>query len=756
MKKFASLFFVLLFVASFARAQEKLLTIDDIFDPQKRVQFGGRPAFFQWSKDNVSFLQPRPSADGMKIVKVNALTGAEVTFIDGARITAVLATLGVSADDAKSASNSPPNLNEKETAALYTISNDIFLFDIASGAMKRLTNNKEEELEADFSPDGKMVSFVRGMNLFVLDLATLKEKQLTFDGSEKILNGHLDWVYEEELYGRGNKRGYWWSPDSTSIAFLRLDETKVPKFVVVDHIPTDQKIEDGPYPQAGDPNPTVKLGVVNVGVPAQPIGIGRVRLPNVITRRLPPIAIPGPAKLVDLSKYPAEDLLISRVAWSPDSKAVLFQAQNREQTFLDLNAYKPSTAVVSNLFRETSNTWVEVIDNPTFLKDGTAIWQSGRRGFRHLYHYSNDGKLIRQITKGDWEVRNFFGVDEKNGYAYFSAAGEDGVWIGDQIYRIRLDGTGLTELTNTPGNHSASFNSNFTHFVDSWSDINTPPQSRLFKPDGSFVRTINENKVDALAQYKLGKPEFLRVKTRDGFDMEAMMIKPPDFDPTKKYPVFAYTYSGPHAPSVVNRWSGARYMWHQMLAQKGYIIWICDNRTASGKGNQSEWNVYQNFGELELRDLEDGFSYLKSLSFVDGERIGMWGWSFGGYMTSYAMTHSKTFKAGIAGGLVGDWSLYDSIYTERYMRTPQNNQTGYEKSSVIGAAKNLNGSLLILHGAIDDNVHMQNPIKLAFELQKSGRQFEMMVYPTQRHGVTNPLQVKHMYQLMTDFVLRNL
>ena len=254
----------------------------------------------------------------------------------------------------------------------------------------------------------------------------------------------------------------------------------------------------------------------------------------------------------------------------------------------------------------------------------------------------------------------------------------------------------------------------------------------------------------------MGKTEFMKVKTRDGFEMEAMMILPPNFDKNKKYPVFAFTYSGPHAPSVRNRWGGSQFMWHQLLAQKGYIIWICDNRTASGKGVESTWNVYQKMGQTETLDLDDGFNYLKSLPYIDGNRLGMWGWSYGGFMTSYFMTHTKTLKMGIAGGLVSDWSLYDSIYTERYMRTPNNNPDGYAKGSVMNSAKDLNGKLLIIHGTIDDNVHQQNALKFMFELQKAGKQFEFMTYPTQRHGVSNPLQSKHLYQMMTNFILENL
>ncbi|HEX3252508.1 MAG TPA: prolyl oligopeptidase family serine peptidase, partial [Pyrinomonadaceae bacterium] len=267
---------------------------------------------------------------------------------------------------------------------------------------------------------------------------------------------------------------------------------------------------------------------------------------------------------------------------------------------------------------------------------------------------------------------------------------------------------------------------------------------------------ISENKVDALKQYKLGATELLQVKTRDGFVMEAMMIKPPDFDPRKKYPVMSFTYSGPHAPQVRNGWGSQAYMFHQLLAQKGYIIWVCDNRTASGKGMDATWPVYKNFGELELRDLEDGVAWLKSQPYVDGSRIGIWGWSYGGYMTSYALTHSTSFKMGIAGGTVADWRDYDSIYTERYMQTPQNNPEGYKNSSPVNAAKNLHGKLLLIHGAIDDNVHMANTMQFVYELQKAGKQFQLMLYPKSRHGVTDPLLVKHLRQTMLDFIVENL
>lgn len=728
MKKIYWLFIAILVFSSIASAQEKMLSIDDIFDPAKRVAFSGRPIQLRgWSKDGNSYLQ----FQGGQTLRVNALTGVSEQMFDTKKFVSVLTqTTGFSLDEANRIGQSPfQKFNAAETAILINHANDLWVYDMNGGTIKRLTNNKDEELEADFSPDGKMISFVRGMNLFVVDAVNGKETQLTKDGAETILNGYLTWVYEEELYGRGNKRGYWWSPDSSSIAFLRTDETNVPEFILTDETETNPRVEKTRYPQSGDTNPLVKLGIVNVKKKA--------------------------AKFVDLSKYKPEDFLISRVTWSPDSRVVMFQAQNREQTYLDLNT-ADQNGKVSTLFTEKSNAWVEAIDNPDFLKDGTAIWQSERSGFKHLYHYGNDGKLIKQITDGRWEVSQFFGVDEKTGFAYFSAIGENNDWLNTHVYRIKLDGSGMTKLTREAGTHRTSFNPTFTHFIDGWSDVNTPTQFRLYRADGTLEKVLDENKVAVLKEYKLGKPEFMKVKTRDGFEMEAVMIKPPDFDPNKKYPVFAYTYSGPHAPSVRNSWGGNRFMWHQMLAQKGYIIWICDNRTASGKGFESAKNVYQKMGQTETQDLDDGFNYLKSLSYVDGNRLGMWGWSYGGYMTSYFMTHTKTLKMGIAGGLVSDWALYDSIYTERYMRTPQSNPNGYAKGSVTNSAKDLHGNLLIIHGTIDDNVHQQNALKFMFELQKAGKQFEFMTYPTQRHGVTNPLQSKHMYQMMTDFVLANL
>jgi dipeptidyl-peptidase-4 len=715
------------------QAQNKLLTIDDIFDPVKRVNFSGTPSSPRWMKDGIHYLVvSKDRAAFPRLLKVNGVTGASVPFYDANKMQAAFAALpGVSKEDARRLSNQTfYQLNPNETGALITFANDLFYYEFGSDRAIRLTSSPEEEVGESFSPDGRMVSFVRGGNLYVEDLSMQRrERALTRDGDDKILNGRLDWVYQEEVYGRGNFGAYWWSPDSTKIVFLRLDEHPVPEYPVVDHVPLNQKLESTPYPKAGDPNPIVKLGVVG--------------------------AAGGDIHWVDTYKYLPEDLLIVRVGWFPDSKKVWFMAQNREQTFLDLNSANPDDGKSSNMFRESTKTWIGINDEGMrWLKDGSFLWLSDRSGWTHIYHYGADGKLIKQVTNGDWDVQSFGEVDEGKGIIYF--IGTEHSFIANHVYAIRMDGSGLNRLSMTEGNHRASFNSTGSQFIDSWNDVNTPTQVRLMDSSGKPVRVIDENKVEALSQYKLGKVEFLNVKTRDGFTMEAMMIKPPDFDPSKKYPVWSYTYSGPQAPQVRNAWGATTYMWHQMLAQKGYIIWICDNRTASSKGVQSAWPLYKNFGELELRDLEDGFTWLKSQPYVDGSRIGLWGWSFGGYMTSYALTHSQTFKIGIAGGTVSDWRNYDSIYTERYMGTPQNNPEGYKKSAPLSAAKDLHGKLLLVHGAIDDNVHMANTIQFLYELQRANKNVQLMVYPKSRHGVTDPVLVKHMRQMMTDFILANL
>ncbi|MGE0706360.1 MAG: S9 family peptidase, partial [Vicinamibacterales bacterium] len=583
---------------------------------------------------------------------------------------------------------------------------------------------------AMLSPDGNWVAFVRNNDLYVTDTASGSERRLTDDGAGKILNGVLDWVYEEEIYGRGQRRAFWWSPDSSRLAFLRTDDTPVPAYVVVDDIPYDQSVERWDYPQAGDPNPVVTLGIAHVEN--------------------------DEVDWVDLSAYAPDDRLVTGVAWTGNGADLLYLIQNRIQNSLDVNLLDTASGRTRQLLRETSRTWVS---NPDLgdvqrLADGSVLWLSEQSGWRHIYRYDSEGTLLGRVTKGDWDVRSVYGVDEDEGWIYFSATERS--YVGQDIYRIRVDGSGQQRLSSAAGNHSARFSPGFERYLDSWSDVVTPPRIRLHRNDGSLERVVAENEVRALADFELSTPEFLQVKSRDGFEMEAMMIKPPDFDPQRKYPVYQFTYAGPQAPQVRNAWVGSQYMYHQLLAQKGIIVWMCDNRTASAKGVQSAWPVYRNFGELELRDIEDCLGWLKSQPYVDAERIGIHGWSYGGYMTSYALTHSRSFVMGIAGGTVSDWRSYDSIYTERYMGLPSDNEEGYRRSAPRWAARDLHGALMLIHGAIDENVHPANTMQFAHELQKAQKPFELMLYPQSRHGITDPQLARHLRMMMLAFTERHL
>ncbi len=703
------------------------LTLDQIYGPENKIEFSGTMAPPpRWLPGSSDYLERA----GTRIMRTNAETTEARPFHDAAKMERAFASLEeIKAEAARAIANPPRfELNSDASAALVTHANDLFYYQFADGRAVRLTKTPEPDEHASFSPDGKRVAFVRKHNLFVVDVETGNERALTTEGNNNLLFGELDWVYQEEIYGRGNFKAYWWSPDSTRIAHLWLDESEVISFTVVDHLPVRQELEVTAYPKAGDPNPKVGLGVISVA--------------------------DGSRKAVDISDYQSVQPLIVRVGWMPDSSRVVYQVQNREQTWLDLLTAEPATGRSQKLFRETSPAWVEVLGEPRWLKDGSFLWVSDRSSSRHIYRVSADAKQATPITSGSWDVQDLEGIDEENGWAYFTATRDSPV--ASHVYRVQFDGSKLQRLTERSGNHAASFDESFRYFFESSSDAHTPPQTWLCRADGQRVRSIEPNQVDHLRHYRLNRPEFLQVKTRDGFTLEAMLIKPPDFDPKKKYPVLCYQYSGPQAPVVRDRWGGPTYLWHQMLAQKGYIIWMCDNRSASTKGIAAAYPIHRNMGQHELEDIEDGLTWLKSQPWIDAGRIGIWGWSYGGYMTSYALTHSKSFKLGIAGAPVTDWANYDTIYTERYMGLPTNNPDGYKSSSVITAAANLHGRLLLLHGTTDDNVHLTNTLQFAHALQKAGKQFELMLYPKSRHGVTDPQQVRHMRELMTRFILENL
>ncbi len=718
-----------------ARAQPKPLTVEEIYSDEGWKRFSGSqaaamtwaPAGDPWLSDT-HYLWP---AEGPWL-RVDAASGASNPLYTYAQLDSALVNAGVAPGATAAASRQLPSIfNAARDAFLVTVGDDLYVYNISTQAATRLTSAAGARSEATFSPDGRSVAFIRGNNIFVASTGATGERALTSDGNAELLNGTLDWVYSEELYGRGNTRAYWWSPDSSHIAFLQLDEKAVPEYTLVDDLPYHPVVQRWDYPKAGDPNPIARLGVVSL--------------------------TGGSVRWIDTTTY--TDVLIVNVGWTPDSRDVVYQVQDRTQTWLDLNRAGAHTGAPRTILRETSKAWVErwqdASIDPIWLKDGSFLWLSERSGWRHFYHYAADGTLIRQVTNGDWEIRRTHGVDPSGTWVYFSSTAHGP--IGLDLYRVRPDGAALQRVSTTAGRHLVFVNPSRTLFLDSWSDVTRPPQVRLHATNPqALVRVVDANTVPSLKEHGLSTPELMQVKTRDGFVMEAMMIRPPDFDPARRYPVYQFTYGGPHFPQVANAWGGTEFLYQQLLAQRGIIVWICDNRTASGKGMQSAWPLHKNFGALELQDIEDGVDWLKRQRYVDDSRIGIAGVSFGAYMTLYALTHSRTFAMGIAEGAISDWRSYDTIYTERYMGLPADNPEGYRRSSPRFRAANLSGELLLVHSTLDDNVHPQHAMQMAYELQRVGKPFRMMMYPRAAHGVSETQPAVHLRRMMLDFTMQNL
>ena len=587
------------------------------------------------------------------------------------------------------------------------------LYRTADSAEGRFVEDRGAHEIFTISPAGTHVSWVRKNDLYTMALPSGSVNRLSTGGSPDLFHGKLDWVYQEEVYGRGNFRGHWWSPAGGHLAYLTLDETNVPTFQIVDHVPARQRSTAMRYPKAGDPNPVVSVSVYSV---ARDTTIE-----------------------VDLSEYGAGDtFLVVRVGWSPDGSRLLLQIQDRIQTWLDLLSVDPATGESKRILREESETWVNVLGTPRWLEDGERfLWFSERTGFRHVYLV--DGDRVEAVTQGDWEVRRILEVDESRGEIWFQASIPSAV--ESHAYRVSLHGGVIEQLTSDPGTHAITIAPDREHFLDAYSSHDDPGELRLCDRNGRIIRVLAENRVSALEEYAYSVPERVEIPARDGVLLDGMIYRPTPFDARRSYPVWLMTYSGPDAPTVRDRWSGDA--WKQFLCQQGIIILQVNNRSSSGRGQVDTATCYRRLGEGELRDLEDAVAWLTREPWADAERVGITGWSYGGFMAAYALTHSKAFSLGIAGAGVYDWRLYDTIYTERYMQTPEQNPDGYRETSVIENAAGLSGHLLLVHGMDDDNVHVQNTMQLARALQKAGKQFDLMVYPTAMHGIRDREQRRH-------------
>jgi dipeptidyl-peptidase-4 len=711
-------------------AQSGQLTVDRIYS---QPSLSGRlTRGIAWAPDGkkFSFLETTGSGKEAKtaLYAMDATSGERSLLISAEKLESVLPAESGKPSQATGLGRRAPSQVQWAPAGdamLFASSTSLAWFDLKTQVGRVLVNGKETLADPKISPDGKHVSFLRNHNVWAVSTADGKERAITTGGTEALRKGQLDWVYPEEL---DIATAYWWAPDSSAVAYLEMDESKVTQFSLTDFESFAGEAELQRYPVPGGGNPVVRVLVV-------PMGGGEPRMMDVGANA---------------------DIYIPRVTWLPDSKRLAIQRLNREQTVLDLLLADCSSGKSSTLLTEKDPDWINISDDLRFFKDSNRfLWSSERSGYRHLYLYDLTGKQLAQLTKGDWEVSHVDSLDEAKGAVYFTAMEKSP--LERHLYRVALDGSGFTRLTKADGSHNINFAPNAAFFLDTYSNTSTPPRQDLYRADATKVATLNENKVVELAQYHLSPMEFFSIKSHDGVSLNCSMIKPPNFDPSKKYPVLVYTYGGPHAQVVVNGWGGSNFLWHQLMAQKGYIIFSLDNRGSAGRGHVFEEPVHYHLGAQELSDQRDGVAWLQQQPFVDGTRIGIWGWSYGGHMTLQAMFNAPgVFKAGFAGGPVTNWRYYDTIYTERYMGLIPQREESYKESSPITNAAELQGKLLIAHGTGDDNVHYSNTLAVINALIDAGKFAEVMAFPGRGHGVSDPPARRVLMNRVTKFFLDNL
>ena len=600
-----------------------------------------------------------------------------------------------------------------------------YVYFIESKKIVALSENVEQE--PTFSPDGNKIAYVYNNNIFTKDIASGKTTKITNDGiKNEIINGVTDWVYEEEF---AFVKAFDWSPDSKYIAYMKFDEKDVPEisFDIFGNnlYPSQLKYK---YPKAGENNSIVTLHLYST----------------------------EDEKINDIDIKAEEDYYIPRIKWNKESHNLSYTILNRHQNNLTLNLVNASTLKNKTLLNEKSDTYIDITDNLTFLNDNSFLWTSEKDGFNHIYHYSSTGSLIKKITKGDWEITNYYGFD---GERIFYQSTENGS-INRGVYSVKINGRSTKDLSVEPGTNSADFSSNLKYYINTHSNANSPNIYSLREAEkGKLIKVIEDNVElkDKLSKYDIQRLKFLKIKTENDVELNAWMIKPKDFNPTKKYPLFMYVYGGPGSQTVKNAWGYSNYMWFEMLAEMGYIVVSVDNRGTGGKGADFKKCTYKELGKLEIQDQIDAAKYLGTLPYVDKGRIGMFGWSYGGYMTSLAMTKgADTFKMGIAVAPVTNWRFYDSVYTERYMQTPQENASGYDENSPINHVSKLKGSYLLVHGSADDNVHYQNTMRMIESLVQANKQFDLFIYPDKDHGIYGGNTRLHLYNKMTDFIKENL
>ena len=609
----------------------------------------------------------------------------------------------------------------------HSFTADYFLYDIASKSLTKLVDFQIQE--PTFSPDGTKIAYAKENNLYVYDVASKKSTAVTTDGKKNaVINGITDWVYEEEF---AFVRAFDWSKDSKKLAYIRFDESQVPEFSMSifkkDLYPT---IETFKYPKAGEKNSVVSLHIYD--------------------------AAGNTSKKVDLGNY--NDFYIARMQWTNDNNTLSAQVLNRHQDNLDLLFVDGTTAVAKVVLNEKDKAYVDVTDNLTFLKDNSFIWTSEKDGFNHIYVYDKTGKLKNQVTKGNWEIVSYYGFDEKTKTIFYQST-ENGS-INRDIYRIGLDGKNKTRLTTKVGTSAATFSPNFQYFITTFSSNLQPTTYTLNEAKtGKEIQVIENNQAlaDKLKAYNLPAKEFFVLKTAKGNELNAWILKPKDFDPSKKYPVFMYQYSGPGSQQVNNDWNNSDDYWFLSLTQQGYIVACVDGRGTGFKGADFKKVTQKELGKYEVEDQIDAAKVIGEYPYVDASRIGIFGWSYGGFMASNCIFQGNdVFKMAIAVAPVTNWRFYDSVYTERYMQTPEENASGYDQNSPINHVSKLKGKFLLIHGSGDDNVHVQNSMQMMEALIQANKQFDSQIYPDKNHGIYGGKTRIQLYNKMTNFIKENL
>lgn len=620
------------------------------------------------------------------------------------------------------------------TALLFPLGNKLFYHDLTKAASEAtfcLSDNPETQTDLQFSPKGNFISFVRNKNIFIIDIKTRKEKQLTFDGSGNITNGMAEFIAQEELR---RFDGYWWSDNEEYIAFFQVDETPVKEVARFNVGQGGLEVFKQKYPETGTPNANLKLGFIHSST--------------------------GKISLLD---PPQKDAYFARCNWLPDSRAVAVQLLSRDQTKLKIWYATPTGFSVIEIL-ETDKTWINLNDSFYFLKKHTGfIRLSEQSNHNHLYWHQSKDKVFA-ITSGDWSVDEIKGVDEETGMVYFEGYYDSP--LEKHLYSIPLstDKSALPKrITGRHGWHSTTVSINNHCYVDTYSDPETPPQVSLHSLDGKRICWLEKNEVQVGHPYNdyiknHSEVEFGTINAKDGQKLYFSLLKPSSFDPNKKYPVIVHVYGGPGTRLVTKSWGAGSGMWGQLMASQGYIMFTIDNRGSADRGKNFESAIHNHLGNVEVEDQKSGVDYLRTLPYVDSSRIGVFGWSYGGYMTLMMMMKAPDyFHAGISVAPVTDWTLYDTHYTEKYLNTPQNNKEGYEKSSVFPYIDGLKGPLMVVHGMSDDNVLFQNSIKLYEALQEKNKSFEMMNYPASKHAIAGSKLRRHLYeQCIIPFFKRNL